>query len=123
VERDLDLLVQFSASFELQSPGAALRLVTEADAKSPMTGLHSEVERLRSILSPVAAKHLGGLLRRGIRPVVAGLRGGVCGKCNMAVPTGVVSAILSSRAIHECLRCKRVLVPNERLEKPRRAVS
>jgi hypothetical protein len=126
VDRDLEHLVRFSAIFDSRPARVSLRLVKSTDGEVPApsrSGIEAEVERMRSILSPPAAKHFGALIRRGITPVVSGLGDGVCGQCNMAVPTGIVNAVMSNRAIHECLRCKRILVPRERLEGPGQSAS
>jgi hypothetical protein len=95
--RDLELLVQFSSAF----PSLDLR------------GFESAAEALERDLSPEAGKLFASVVRRRIVPMVAGLVDGVCAACNVAVPTGLASAILARGGIHACHRCKRILRPME----------
>jgi predicted nucleic acid-binding Zn-ribbon protein len=92
--RDLRLLGQLSAAFASRS----------------LRELESYAAALAPELSPEAAKIVAVLVRRRIFPFVATLIDGVCGQCNVAVPTGVASSVLAEKEVHVCLRCKRILV-------------
>jgi hypothetical protein len=97
VLRDLELLARFSDAYPSLEPRS----------------LEVEAEALRIELSPGSAKLFTAILRRRIVPIVAVMVDGVCAECNVAVPTGLASAILAQREVHVCLRCKRILRPLE----------
>jgi predicted nucleic acid-binding Zn-ribbon protein len=97
VRRDLKLLARFAEAYS-SFEGASLEV---------------EAEALRIELSPEIAKLFAAVMRRRIAPVVATMVHGVCGECNITVPTGLASSILANRSVRLCLRCKRILRPVE----------
>lgn len=98
--------------------GSRLRLIRGDEISSPLLRETDEILRqlerdaraARETLSAAALRLYDGLLRTGKLPFVTRLRGGLCGACNLRLPSAVSSLAHAKTTLRKCPHCSRVLL-------------